>query len=162
MSRRKIRVNRRQSKRNRKDDVYMSNFFATKDKDTGEISVHDAAWKVEKRFIRYMPLYTRAHELMPPPRSELTDPEEYRNEQAPAIETLANALEDSSESSDELLRAIAILGHSPNPDAIRALARFCESHHSLAPVASLALSECASLYEVFCAPRHASAGSLPC
>lgn len=155
MSRRKIRNKSKQKKASRSDPMYMSNIFMTEDEDTGEIVCHDATWRVDKAAIPYMPIYSQAHRLMPLPKSMLMNPDEYREEQSPSIALLTSALNGTNVERDDLLRAIAILGHSPNTAALEALSRFSESRHDLSLVASIALSECASLYDAFYSPRHA-------
>ena len=149
MLKRKIRRKNKASKKGGSNGIYMSSFLAMKDADSGEIQFRDVAWKVEEKEMHYMPVYQRAHELMPQPRSMLMDPEEYRDELEPAISLLQKTAAGRPTKSDDILRALGILGHSPNSASIRALSCFSESNHSLAPVASLALSECTGLYGIF-------------
>jgi hypothetical protein len=162
MSKRKIRKKggaRREANRGGGKE-YLSSFILVKEPGSPVPSFRNLVWEVEEDVARYMSAYQRAHELMPPPRNMYMDPQEYREEQEPAIETLDFFDEGISPSRDELLRAIAILGHSPNEQALLALSRFSESGHELAPVARLALSECTGLYSIF-SPAERAAGTPP-
>ena len=126
----------------------VASHFLTKNPQTGETLLASIGWEVDPDKTSYMPIYSRAHELLPRPRSRLVDPDEYRKYQAPAIELLSKATKGRVKS-DDILRALGILGHSPNRDAIEALSRFASSGHSLAPVAHLALDECTGLFSFF-------------
>ena len=129
--------------------AYSSSFFA-RDPRTGQTVFATIGWQVEPGKMEFMPVYQRAHLLMPIPRSRLMDPDEYRDEQGPAMELLKKALSNERTPSDDVLRALAILGHSPNQRSIRVLSRFSSSRHFLAPVAHLALGECTGLFSYFC------------
>ncbi len=103
-------------------------------------------YELTKEELRYMPVYQRAHQLMPAPASFYMDPGEYKDLVTPSIEVLTEARDGNQTNSDTILRALGILGHTPIEPSIHALSEFADSDHSLAPVAYLALAECSSMY----------------
>jgi len=84
--------------------------------------------------------YMEAHRLMPYNYSY--DPETCGQEVREAIATLHEV----DPSRRALLRAIAILGHSPCTEAIRALAEFNSWGGPFSGAASLALAECSGMF----------------
>jgi hypothetical protein len=131
------------------------------DADSGEIRLCEAAWRVTRAEMRYMPVYQRAHELMPEPRSPFLSPDEYADELGPAVVLLEKTEAGERTEADDVLRALAILGHTPRPESIRALSRFSESDHSLSPVAGLALGECTGLFSLFNSKGQKQSASFP-
>jgi len=91
------------------------------------------------------PLYARAHTLMPKPRSSVFDPFEHAARAPAAMSALAAA--DDATPEDDVLVALAILGHTPTDDALDALFAFLERRPKgdLARVARLAVAECVVL-----------------
>ena len=147
MSRRKIKRKKEKQNLHKTNDVdYMTSTFPIIDPLTGEIDLDCITWEVTHEEMSYMPVYHRAHQLMPQSRSFYMDPNEYKDELAPSIEVLAEAERGNIIDTDTILRALGILGHTPVEQSIRALSVFAQSDHSLAPVAGLALAECSSMY----------------
>jgi hypothetical protein len=146
MSRKKIR---RKTQKSRKDVIYFSSAICVRDTASGGICMRETSWEVSQQDMCYMPIYQRAHEMMPIPRSGVMDPEEYLGELSTSVELINQARSGLETKTDELLRALAILGHTPVQKSIDALTEFVQSNHSLASVGSLALGECASLFSVF-------------
>ena len=91
------------------------------------------------------PLYARAHTLMPKPRSSVFDPFEHAARAPAAMSVLATT--DATTPEDDVLVALAILGHTPTDDALDALFAFLERRPEgdLARVARLAVAECVVL-----------------
>ena len=114
-------------------------------KNTGIITFESFGWTVEKRFHPFVDLYQLGHLLMPDLVTQITCPTHRRNEQQPAIMILRLARAGCSMDRDDILRALAILGHSPNKESLAALAQFARADHELAPVAHIAFCECTGL-----------------
>ncbi|MBN1653173.1 MAG: hypothetical protein JXA30_05295 [Deltaproteobacteria bacterium] len=85
-------------------------------------------------------IYMLAHKLMPFDFDLLRYPQE--------VDRSSAALNDPLATETELLRAIAILGHSPCQEALHALDIFAKSGHRFASVARLALSECRGMAQL--------------
>ncbi len=134
----------------------MSSMIPFINPDSGELDIREFRWEMTEEEMSYMPIYQRAHALMPPPQSTFMDPDEYVDELGSAVEILRKADLDFTITTDDLLRSIAILGHTPYEESIRALSIFTRSNHSLAPVAGLALAECSGLFSVFRPAARAS------
>jgi hypothetical protein len=91
-------------------------------------------------------LYMKAHGLMPP---------NYLYDSASCAELVSEAIRSllgGERGTERLLRAIAILGHSPCPEAIEALTAFGDRDHPLAEVAGHALTECSAMME-YCSEK---------
>ncbi len=91
-------------------------------------------------------LYIDAHGLMPP---------NYLYDSASCAELVSEAIRSllgGERGTERLLRAIAILGHSPCPEAIEALTAFGDRDHPLAEVAGHALTECSAMME-YCSEK---------
>ncbi|MCP4605748.1 MAG: hypothetical protein GY847_35375 [Proteobacteria bacterium] len=147
MSRRKIQ--RKKGKQKKGQTVYSTTTVPVFNQDTKQVEIHGSTWVMTEEQISFMPIYQRAHRLMPIPKSFVMDPNEYRDELTPSIELVDRVLEGENVPADDLLRAIAILGHTPDEESIRSLSRFTQSNHSLAGVADLALAECGGLLTIF-------------
>ncbi|MFO8072025.1 MAG: hypothetical protein R6V85_09145 [Polyangia bacterium] len=91
-------------------------------------------------------LYMKAHRLMPP---------NYLYDSASCARLVSEAIRslwEDQRGAESLLRAIAILGHSPCPEAIEALTAFGDRDHPLAGVAAHAITECSAMIE-YCSKR---------
>lgn len=88
--------------------------------------------------------YMEAHKLMP--YNYLYDPDTCRQEVCEAIAVL----HDVEPSRAKLLRAIAILGHSPCLEAVEALNRHRLGGGPFAGAAEMALSECCGMFGQGC------------
>lgn len=144
---RKIRSGK--SKKKKDGIVYSATYVPVMDPDSGQVRMYNVGWQMDAEQVQYQPLYQRAHRLMPTPKSTIFDPDEYLGELGPSIEVLKQAGEGADLKTDEILRAIGILGHIPVEEAIHALARFTEADHPLAKVGELAMNECRGFISIF-------------
>lgn len=112
----------------------------------GEQRAFEASWSapIPKDMEDLVPAYTRAHALLPSSPSAVFDPEVYRRHERRCIEHLEQPEDCPTETL--LLRAILILGHCGTESAVDALTAFGHGDHALAPMAQLALVECAELW----------------
>jgi hypothetical protein len=86
-------------------------------------------------------IYMLAHELLP------LDYDYVSADNSREVENAIATLTTRVPTETELLRAIAILGHSPCSKALDSLADFSHSDHPYASVARLALSECKGMMQ---------------
>ncbi len=84
-------------------------------------------------------IYMMGHQLMP-------DRYSYDPVDCGAIVASAIGMLRRPSSPNDHLWAIAVLGHSPCPEALKALSRYSEERGQLAGVAQMALSECSALF----------------
>ena len=140
---RRMRARLARLKRERK--VLLSYGFPIRNAASGKVEWLTGMFAVDAADAAAHPLYVRAHALMPRPSSSEFDPFEHAALVPAACRLLENADEESD--ADDLLRAIAILGHTPTDDALDALFAFGERwpEGDLARVARLAVAECAVL-----------------
>jgi hypothetical protein len=140
---RRTRARLARSKRERM--VMLSFGFPIRDAASGRVEWLTGMFAVDAADAAAHPLYVRAHALMPRPSSSEFDPFEHAALVPAACRLLENADEESD--ADDLLRAIAILGHTPTDDALDALFAFSERwpEGDLVRVARLAVAECAVL-----------------
>lgn len=130
-------------KRERK--VMLSYGFPIRDAVTGKVEWLTGMFAVDAEDVAAHPLYVRAHMLMPRPRSSAFDPFEHAALVPAARRVLEKADEETD--ADDVLRALAILGHTPTSDSLDALFAFVERwpEGDLARVARLAVAECVAL-----------------
>ncbi|MCK9462443.1 MAG: hypothetical protein M0R80_22700 [Proteobacteria bacterium] len=119
--------------------------FPIRDAASGKVEWLTGMFAVDAADAAAHPLYARAHALMPPPRSSAFDPYEHVA-LVPAARRLLERADEGCDA-DDLLRAIAILGHTPTNEALDALFAFGERwpEGDLARVARLAVAECVAL-----------------
>ncbi len=90
--------------------------------------------------LEHYDLYMQAHRMMP--YNYFYDPafcgEEVRRSVA--------VIDATKSGREQLMRALAVLGHSPCLEAVKALAAYSESQRPLSGVARLALDECSMLF----------------
>jgi hypothetical protein len=114
---------------------------------TGDITVRDFQCEVDGEDLPFMEMWNDAHRLLPPPDSFLFDPDQYRDQLTDALRTVQIYSEEVDD--ETLLQAIAVIGHTPCQESLKALADFGRSANRFAPVARLALGECSGLYNIF-------------
>lgn len=85
--------------------------------------------------------YFKAHKYLP--FWYQYDPTKRRYRQS--VERALRALADADATTEDLTRAIVILGHSPDPQAVTALEELGERDHELAGMARMALQECLTM-----------------
>jgi hypothetical protein len=142
MSRRKIK-RRVEKTRSTNQIKFMGGQYPITDPDSGRIEFKSVSWEISEQDLAYMPSYELAHQLMPAPTSPIFDPNAYLKQVPSSIQTLKEATEGTDHKT--VLAALGVLGHSPVPAALQALAEFSRHGGSLAPVARLALAECAGI-----------------
>jgi hypothetical protein len=130
----------------REKKVMLSYGFPIRDAASGGVEWLTGMFAVDAADAAAHPLYVRAHTLMPRPSSSVVfDPFEH----AALVPAARRLLEKADEGcdADDVLRAIAILGHTPTNDALEALFAFLERwpKGDLARVARLAVAECVVL-----------------
>jgi hypothetical protein len=109
------------------------------DPKTGQFDIKTSFVTVDPNDMTSAALYFDSHWLMP--YGYCFDPIRDRYQ----VEEAAGALDRIDATDEELLRAIAILGHSPCKKALETLNRWSNTTHRHAPVARVALSECTEM-----------------
>jgi hypothetical protein len=109
------------------------------DPETGKFDIKASFVAVDPNDMTSAALYFDAHRLMP--FGYCFDPIRDRDR----VEEAAATFDKLDATEDELLRAIAILGHSPCKKALETLNRWSDTDHRHAAVARVALSECTGL-----------------
>jgi hypothetical protein len=148
MSRRNRNKNRvrRNSRRPKiyegKQSCYIFSLYPYIDTKTGDFKLESYEFEVEERDVPHVPLYDRAHELMP--SGYWYESEGSGREVDRALEILDKPETDK----DDWLRAIGILGHSPCQRSFEALGRWANADEPQASVARMALGECAGLARI--------------
>jgi hypothetical protein len=119
--------------------------FPIRDAASGKVAWLTGKFAVDAADAAAHPLYVRAHTLMPRPRSSVFDPFEYAA-LVPAARRLLEMADEECDA-DDVLRALAILGHTPTNDSLDALFAFLARwpEGDLARVARLAFAECVVL-----------------
>ena len=125
--------------------VMLSYGFPIRDAASGRVEWLTGMFAVDAADAAAHPLYVRAHTLMPRPRASVFDPLEHADLVPAARHLLENADEECD--ADDVLRALAILGHTPTNAALDALFAFLARwpEGDLARVARLAVAECSVL-----------------
>jgi hypothetical protein len=140
MSRRRIRsrVGRFRCSRG----YYISNVYPLVNPRTGDLELRAFSFLVEPRDTPHVELYNRAHRLMPP--NYIFDPNADGCEVQRALHVLLEKdAQDTSE--DEVLGALAVLGHSPCQASFLILGRLAKSETRYGSVARMALCECTGM-----------------
>jgi hypothetical protein len=116
---------------------------------TGDIEIGCFSYAVEPRDVPHLALYDRAHRLMPPNYSfESCD-------SAAHVQYASRVLSGSDATEDQVLGALAVLGHSPCEESFVVLGRWARNDPPYGSVARFALAECAGIAGLFDEPSAA-------
>jgi len=139
MSRRKIRCPREETATGAGQSLFETATYPVWDARTGRVELVSYMWEIDRSDIPHVPAWREAHAMLPD--TYRYDPYESRPLIASALRTLA----DADARRFQMLAAIALLGHSPCPEALRALDEVGRGGGAYAGVARLALCECAAM-----------------
>jgi hypothetical protein len=143
MSRRRIRksgINAERAGRSNPEKLIDFAFYPFWNPETGRVELRSYSWEIDREDLPNLNVWRDSHALLP-------DAYWYQSpESAPIIATALRTLAQNPDDPEDMLKAIAVLGHSPIPEALKALDEVGRGGGAYAGVARLALCECAAMF----------------